>query len=66
VVGVVAAVVAVGVDVVALALLLPSVSSALFSLPTVIVLLEPLEPQPAISAAAASVARPSPARERSE
>src|SRR5437660_9033266 len=61
-VGVFTAVVAVGV--VADAVLLASDSSALFSLPTVIVLLEPLEPHPAMSAAAASVARPRPARER--
>src|SRR6267378_1440217 len=59
------AVVLVGVDVVAAAVLLPSVSSALFSLPTVMVLLEPLEPQPAISAAVASAARASVAPERS-
>jgi hypothetical protein len=32
----------------------------------VIVLLEPLEPQPAISTAEASIARPRPARERVE
>jgi len=41
-----------------------SALSALFSFPIVIVLLEPLEPQPAISTAAASIARPRPARER--
>src|SRR5277367_5981138 len=41
-----------------------SASSAVFSLPTVIVLPEPLEPQPAIRPAAASVARPSRERER--
>src|ERR1700730_9592267 len=55
----------VGVELDADALLLANVSSALFSLPTVIVLLEPLEPQPAIRAAVASAARPGPAQERS-
>src|SRR5437588_848515 len=42
--------------VVEVVLALTSVLSAVFSLPTVIVLEEPLEPQPAITAAAASAA----------
>jgi hypothetical protein len=41
-----------------------SASSALFSEPTPIVLLEPLEPHPAIRIAVASVARPGAVRER--
>jgi hypothetical protein len=52
----------VGVDVVG-AVAFASAASDLLSLPTVIVLLELLEPQPAIRTAA-SVARPRPARER--
>ena len=39
-----------------------SASSALFSLPGTIVLVEPLEPQPAIRTAAPSVARAVPGR----
>src|SRR5471030_189240 len=46
------------------ALAVASASSALFSLPTPMVLLELLEPQPATRTAAESVARPTPARER--